>query len=86
MSDSRIIFPETLQKLIITTCINSLDDLPSNITELEVHSVSFPVTNLPFSLKRIIVMYMHTDDIIKTFTKLPYGCTVENPDGDIILK
>ncbi|AYV80178.1 MAG: hypothetical protein Gaeavirus14_8, partial [Gaeavirus sp.] len=28
MSDSRIIFPETLQKLIITTCINSLDDLP----------------------------------------------------------
>ncbi|AYV80177.1 MAG: hypothetical protein Gaeavirus14_7 [Gaeavirus sp.] len=81
-----VTFPPSLQKLKLIDSAESLDDLPNSIEELAIIDVRENVTNLPTSLKRIIVRHMNAKDIITKFTKLPYGCTVENASGDIIIR
>ncbi|AYV80315.1 MAG: hypothetical protein Gaeavirus30_5 [Gaeavirus sp.] len=82
---NKLCFSPIMRKLKIMSTAISLNDLPNGIQELIINRVIEDVTNLPASVTKITVKYMLSSDIIRKFKKLPYGCTVENIDGDIIL-
>ena len=63
--------PISLKHLFFSKRFNqALDNLPNNLKSLTLDINNKPLTNLPISLKTIIIVnYIKANDI-----KLPYGC------------
>jgi hypothetical protein len=71
--------PEEITELKILNCnYNSLDNLSPNIQVLSLgDNILYPLTNLPFGLKKIIIYLgkKHVDkENLMTQIKLPFGC------------
>ncbi|AYV80183.1 MAG: hypothetical protein Gaeavirus14_13 [Gaeavirus sp.] len=84
-SMDNLIFPKTLRKLEIQSCPELLNNIPNSVEELIIISEKSNVTNLPISLKKLIIKKMEYNDILKQFKKIPYGCVVTNDKNEIIL-
>ncbi|AYV79881.1 MAG: hypothetical protein Gaeavirus1_18 [Gaeavirus sp.] len=80
----KVIFPKNLSKIRFGSEFNKpIDNLPCSIEKLVFYTVNMNVTNLPFSVKLIKIIYVD-DMTMEGLIRIPYGCRIVDSRNRVV--